>query len=84
MTSLFLAPQVRNEVETEAKPLGRILNEYNIMRTVKLMTLWKIKAGAGLKQATGCDDIDECYGRTALIYADGIPAIELLEVVFNT
>ena len=81
MTSLFLSSEVKSEVESEAKPLGRILNEHNVLRTVKLMTLWKIKPAQALKAAIGNEEVTECYGRTALIYADGVPAIELLEII---
>ena len=34
-----------------------------------------------LRDAFGIDDMDTCYGRTALIYTDGVPAVELLEIV---
>ena len=69
------------EIENQSKPLGRVLIEQDVMRTVKLMSTWKIQAGPALQQAFSTPAAT-CYGRTALIYTDGVPAVELLEIVF--
>ncbi len=76
-----LPAEVWPQIESETVPLGRALIEHNVMRKVKLMSTWRIKPGPALKDAFSDPDLKECYGRTALIYANGIPAVELLEIV---
>ncbi len=76
-----LPDEVMKQIESEQVPLGRVLIEHQVMRTVKLMTLWRIVPGPALKSAFSDPDLTECFGRTALIYANGLPAVELLEIV---
>jgi chorismate-pyruvate lyase len=77
----FLAPDVRAEIESERVPLGRVLIEHNVMRNVRLLSLWQIEPGTELKRLFGLADSQRCFGRTALIYCNGVPAVELLEIV---
>ena len=77
----FLDPQVRAEIESERIPLGRVLIEHNVLRNVRLLSLWRIAPGAELRRLFGLSQPDICYGRTALIYCNGVPAVELLEIV---
>ncbi|MBL6723951.1 MAG: hypothetical protein ISQ09_02565 [Rubripirellula sp.] len=76
-----LAPIVWQQIESQAMPLGRVLIQHNVLREVELCELWKVTAGPVLaermEQPTGA----ELYGRTALIYCNREPAIELLEIV---
>lgn len=89
----FLPVPVQSAIESQEKPLGRVLIENNILRNVKLLSLWKIVPGPELNSIFGVSDgsllsagaeAKECedpvYGRTALIYCDGLPAVELLEI----
>jgi chorismate-pyruvate lyase len=76
-----LSPEVRAEIEAKEIPLGRILINHDVLRVVKLLSLFEIKCGPDLAKAIGLDEGQICYGRTALIYCDGSPAIELLEIV---
>ena len=62
-------------------PLGRVLIERNVLRSVQLGKLWKVEAGMAMSKLLGANIGDTVYGRTALIKCDGQPAIELLEVV---
>jgi chorismate-pyruvate lyase len=62
-------------------PLGRVLIEHNVMRNVRLLSLWQIEPGAELRQLFKLPEAERCYGRTALIYCNGVPAVELLEIV---
>ena len=75
-------PKVWQKIESENVPLGRILIEHDVMRHVKLMSTWEITPGTELTQAFALD-ITHCYGRTALIYTNSIPAVELLEIVVD-
>jgi chorismate-pyruvate lyase len=75
-----LPSNVMQQIQGESVPLGRILIEHNVMRKVKLMSLWRIRPSAEL-QAYFEPPPAECFGRTALIYANGLPAVELLEIL---
>ncbi|MCO8125161.1 hypothetical protein NHH03_25720 [Stieleria sp. TO1_6] len=76
-----LAPEVWKRIESRQTPLGRVLIEHNVLREVQLCELWEIQAGPALAGFLKTDVGETLYGRTALIYCDGEPAIELLEVV---
>ena len=77
----LLSPAVRQEIESEQIPLGRILIEHNVLRKVRLLSLWKVIPTVTLREAFRLDRLEVCYGRTALIYCDAVPVMELLEVV---
>ncbi|MFO0903007.1 MAG: hypothetical protein U0939_08415 [Pirellulales bacterium] len=77
----FLEPQVRAEIESERTPLGRVLIEHNVLRNVRLLSLWKVRAAQELAAIFGIAPDSVCYGRTALIYCNGVPAVELLEII---
>ena len=77
----FLEEHVRQEIESETTPLGRILIEHDVLRDVRLLSLWRIEPGSDLVKMFGLDKPETCYGRTALIYCNGLPAVELLEIV---
>ena len=80
----YVSADVRREIESRHTPLGKVLIEHNVLRQVQLVGLWKITPGEELKRLFGLTDPAwplHVYGRTALIYCDGEPAVELLEVV---
>lgn len=77
----LLREDVRREIESERTPLGRVLIEHNVLREVQLVALWKIATGRDLAALLGIEPGSLIYGRTALIYCDGEPAVELLEIV---
>ena len=77
----FLGTDIRQQIESQEAPLGHILIEHNVLRHVRPLSLWKITAGPDLRKLFGLTDAETCYGRTALIYCNGLPAVELLEVV---
>ncbi len=77
----YLGPEVRAAVESESIPLGRILIHHNVLRQVQMVALWKIRTGAELQKFFGLDQPSVTYGRTALIYCNGDPAVELLEII---
>lgn len=76
-----LEDEVVNEIEAEQIPLGRILINHNVLRRVKLLSLYEIECGPVLAEAFQHNEKDKVYGRTALIYLNESPAIELLEIV---
>ncbi len=77
----LLAPEVRQELESENTPLGRILIQRNVLRNVRLMSLWKVEPADQLREFFRFDPPEVCYGRTALLYCDAVPVMELLEIV---
>jgi chorismate-pyruvate lyase len=66
---------------TAEVPLGRILINHGVLRIVKLLSLLEIECGEELANMLELETGSVCYGRTALIYCNGSPAIELLEIV---
>lgn len=77
----LLAEAVWHEIESGAKPLGRVLIEHEVMRQVELVGLWKVQCGALLASHFAVPKSELTYGRTARIFCDSEPAIELLEIV---
>ena len=75
--------EVRRQIVSRQIPLGKILIEHNVLRQLQLVGLWKIEPGDDLSQIFAMDPQSPLpvYGRTALIYCDGEPAVELLEIV---
>ena len=76
-----LEPIVRSEIEAGEIPLGRVLISHDVMRQVELHQLYRITAGPGLAAAMRLPSGTTVYGRTAVIYCDDQPVIELLEIV---
>ncbi|MGB7347346.1 MAG: hypothetical protein WBD20_24200 [Pirellulaceae bacterium] len=76
-----LDPVVWRRIESEEVPLGRVLIEHNVLREVQLCELWRVLAGPSLAKLMHIKVGETAYGRTALIFCDGEPAIELLEIV---
>lgn len=81
LTKSALSPAVQAEIESERTPLGRVLIENGVMRNVLLVSLWKVEPGAELQSLFGIGPEATCYGRSAFIYCDGLPGVELLEIV---
>lgn len=77
----FLDADIQAEIESQQVPLGRILIEHDVLRQVQLATLWKIETGAHLSALFQVPQGTETFGRTALIYCNGEPAVELLEIM---
>lgn len=72
---------VRSEIQREQTPLGRVLINHGVLREVELKQIYRIACGPELARHFGLDLGTEVFGRTALIYCDGEPAVELLEIV---
>lgn len=76
----FLTDEVIDEIISEKIPLGRVLIQHDVMREVQLAELWRVRPGPDLERYMG-RAWPTVYGRTALIYCNGEPVIELLEIV---
>jgi len=78
-----LAPAVSAAVRSESIPLGRILLAAGLMMDVHGVALLRIAPGPHLAQCFGgaSPAVSETFGRVAEIGLDGVPAIELLEIL---
>lgn len=76
-----LGAEVREEILQQAAPLGRILIQHNVLRHVRPLSLWRVVPGPDLCELFQLSEPTICYGRTALIYCNGLPAVELLEII---
>lgn len=72
---------VRMEIESQALPLGRIMIRHHLLREVELLNLWRVSAGPELRKQLKLERGAVCFGRTARILVDKVPAVELLEIV---
>ena len=73
--------EVRQEILSGSTPLGRVLIDHNVLREVQLASLYHVTPGPELCRHFGLAAPERTYGRTAFIYCDGYPAVELLEIV---
>ena len=76
-----LDPEARDEILAKQIPLGRVLIQHNVMRYVQLFDVWHVRCGGELASYFNVPSGYETFGRTALIYCNDEPAIELLEIV---
>jgi chorismate-pyruvate lyase len=72
---------VKLEIESQALPLGRIMIRHHLLREVELLGLWRVAAGPELRKQLKLERGAVCFGRTARILVDKVPAVELLEIV---
>lgn len=72
---------VWREIESQQTPLGRVLIQHNVLRELELCGLWEVTPGPALAQQLQLDVGQVTYGRTARIFCNLEPAIELLEIV---
>ena len=76
----YLSQHVRQEIESQATPLGRILIRHNVLREIELVGLWRVQPGPDLSRLFTAGPQEITYGRTAIIHCNGEPAVELLEI----
>ena len=76
-----LPQAVQDQIRERKIPLGRILIRHDVMRAVRLAKLFRIEAGTELAERFGVEPGTDVFGRTAWMYCNGKPAIELLEIV---
>jgi hypothetical protein len=74
-------PSVRQEIVAGQAPLGRILTDHGMPRTVEVAGLLRVVPGPALRRWFGLDRPQLAYGRLACISLSGRPAVEVLEVL---
>lgn len=77
----LLAPNVWEEIQGQGIPLGRVLIQHGVLREVELCELWQVVPHAPIAKLLNTPVGSTVYGRTARIFCDYLPAIELLEIV---
>jgi chorismate-pyruvate lyase len=77
----YCSPEVRAEILSEKTPLGRILIKHNVLRRIEPTEFLRVTPGTEMMDWFGLSAPVPTYGRLALIYCDGEPAVELLEIV---
>jgi len=73
--------QVRQEIEAGVTPLGRILIDHNVMRSIHPSHYLKITPTGEMMTLLKLADASPLFGRLATIMTHSHPAIEVLEVV---
>ena len=76
----FVTDSVRQEIESQQIPLGRVLIQHNVLRRIDLGAIIELNAGPGLAHYLHMDERATTYGRMATIFCDGLPAVDLFEV----
>jgi chorismate-pyruvate lyase len=77
----YCSPDVRAAIVAGEKPLGRILIEHDVLRRVEPTAFLQVTPGREMTAWFGLDQPRTTYGRLAIIYCDGQPAVEVLEIV---
>lgn len=76
----FVTDAVRDEIESQKIPLGRVLIQHNVLRHIDLGAIIELSAGPGLAHYLNMPVGETTYGRMATIFCDGLPAVDLFEV----
>jgi chorismate-pyruvate lyase len=77
----FCSPDVRSEILAGQTPLGRILINHDVLRRIEPTAFLRITPGPAMMEWFGLSEPTPTYGRLAMIHCNGLPAIELLEIV---
>ena len=76
----FVTDSVKQQIESESIPLGRVLIQHNVLRHIDLGAIVKFEAGPGLGRYLQMEVGQETFGRMATIFCNGSPAVDLLEI----
>lgn len=76
----FVTDAVREQILSEAIPLGRVLINHNVLRHIDLGAIVKVTAGPALARYLHMEAGAETYGRLATIFCNKRPAVDLFEV----
>lgn len=76
-----VAPAVRAEILGERVPLGRILIQHGVMRTVEPVAFYRTRPTAALAGWLGLHAERTLFGRLGVLTVDGSPAIAVAEIL---
>lgn len=77
----MLEPKVSHEIVDGKTPLGRVLIQNNILRTVRPIQFFKLTPTPTMCEWFGMKEPAETYGRLGVIYTDLAPAIRVAEIL---
>ena len=72
---------MREEILAAQTPLGRILIQHRVLREVTSEAYLRVESDDPLVARFGLPEPRVAYGRLATIFCDGVPAVDLLEIV---
>jgi chorismate-pyruvate lyase len=77
----LLSPTVRDKIIEGKTPLGRVLIEHDVLRHIQPAGYLKVELDDDLCRWFGLTEPTTTYGRLGVIFTDGRPAIEVLEIL---
>lgn len=77
----LLSPPVRDRIVEGKTPLGRVLIEHNVLRYIQPAGYLRVEPCDEMCRWFGLTEPTTTYGRLGVIYTDGKPAIEVLEIL---
>lgn len=77
----LLAPAVRDEILGGKTPLGRVLIEHDVLRTVRPSEFFEATLSPTMREWFGLREAAVSYGRIGVITADDRPAVRVVEVL---
>ena len=79
----FMPAVVKEEILARKTPLGAVLIKHNILRWIEPLWFVQLPPQSDVMKLFGMNNPKPVWGRLAVIYCNGEPAIELLETVLN-
>jgi len=77
----ILADSVRNEIVAGQTPLGRVLIEHDVLRYIEPAGYIRVQPCRQMCDWFGISEAQTTYGRLGVIFTDGKPTIEVLEIL---
>lgn len=77
----YCSPGVRADILAGKTPLGRVLIQHNVLRRIEPTAFLRVIPGPTMQRWFGLEPPTPTYGRLGVIYCDGQPAVEVLEIV---
>lgn len=77
----FLSRAVRDEIVSQRTPLGRVLIQHNVLRTVRPVEFFRAIPAPLMCDWFGQTEPTPTYGRLGVIYTDHKPAIRVAEIL---
>ncbi len=76
-----LSETVRSQIVAGQTPLGRVLIQNNVLRSIQPTEFFRVALGPKLSGWFGLDAPRTTYGRLGVIFTGGVPAVEVLEIL---
>lgn len=76
-----LTDDVREEILSGRTPLGRVLIQHDVLRTVRPSGFFRVGLSSAMAEWFGVDETSTTYGRIGMITADGKPAVRVAEIL---